>query len=647
MKRRDDLDALRFLAVLGVVLYHIGLPQARNGFIGVDLFFVLSGFLIMSSIIRDKGQGQFSVGSFLEKRARRILPALLLVLVINIPVILFIFSPQDIEQTFTSYLSILLFAPNVYFWEQSGYFDTEAKLQAFLHTWSLGIEIQFYILLGLYVSFLSRRSKDNYLVNSLKVMSIGSFALCALFAFWKPGANFFLLPSRIWEFTVGSVIAIYMSRDNVRKVKYKTQFQIKILGIVIIMLCLFFPIELSPWPSTFTIVPIFGAALVLAFGGRSEISRPNMPHRIIVYLGRASYGWFLWHWPVIVYANYVSDNQVSMGRLALFALFTLFIATIQLRFFERKFQDRNQVSRQVLQKKTVAGTLLIAIICIAGVISDGFDAIWRQTRVTFTEKELLNIYLSREKESQIVAVNSNCKFSVRSTNELNDEAVKNCLDMFGPAVIVIGDSHGLVLFDIIARSNIQKFVIGLASPGSRPSNGISGQYSEVLDYVKNNRARVAQVLFMQSGSYLLEDRFGRVDSNSLFQKGEMVRVAKDNIQLTADYLDQLSKLTKVVWVGPYTQSRINVNNSNNWYLTKSISHHVVRSFAVLDSYLFKVSRQSGISYVSSLRNLKFRENRVLSGNCVVWRDPDHFSICGRSLLAKRQILFLEELVKTY
>lgn len=645
MRSRDDLDVLRFLAVTGVVFYHIGLPLAQNGFIGVDIFFVLSGFLIMKSITRNEGQGQFSLPNFLERRSRRIVPALLLVLAINIPIMFVIFSPQDIKQVLVSYLLILLFIPNVYFWEQSGYFDTDAKLQTFLHTWSLGIEIQFYILIGLYVFILFRCSKVKYLMTSLKILSIASFILCSLLSFWKPGANFFLLPSRIWEFTVGSIIAIYMSTNRVKQVDYLTQRLFKIIGFVIVACCLFFPINLPTWPSVLTAVPIFGAILVLAFDERPGLIRPSLPHRLIVYFGKASYGWFLWHWPVIVYANYISDNQVSIRMLVLLALLTLGIATIQLRFFEQRFKDKNRVYQQEFQRNALAGSIVIALIAVAGVVSNGFDTIWRQTRIMFTEQETLNIYLSRDKESQIEALNSNCKFSVRSTDELNQENAKRCFAKYGPAIIVIGDSHGVVLFDIIARSDLPKFVISLATPGARPSASISGQYSDVIDYVNNNRTSVAKVFFMQSGSYLLEDRSGKTDSNLLFQEGEAVRVAKYDVQLTVDYLVQLSRLTKVIWVGPYTQSRINVHNPINWYSSKKISSRVVRAFATLDSYLFDVSSRSRITYFSSLKNFKFPEHRILSENCVVWRDQDHFSICGRQLLANRELPFLGDLVE--
>lgn len=255
-----------------------------------------------------------------------------------------------------------------------------------------------------------------------------------------------------------------------------------------------------------------------------------------------------------------------------------------------------------------------------------------------------SIYLSRDRESQIIALNSFCKFSIRSTDELNERVVDNCVDEFGPAIIVIGDSHGVVLYDILARSNLARFVIGLASPGSRPSNGISGQYSDVLKYIENNRNGVSKVFFMQSGSYLLEDRIGEVDSNLLFQKGEAVRFSEDNIQLTVDYLSKLSKMAKVIWIGPYTQSRINISNPTNWHSSKSISHHVVKAFATLDSHLLDASSQNQISYVSSISNFKFQKNRVLSEGCIVWRDQDHFSICGRELLANREIQFLLDLV---
>lgn len=642
MSNRDDLDVLRFLAVSSVVLYHIGVPQAQNGFIGVDVFFILSGFLVMQSILRDKKQGSYSLNKFLQRRARRLVPALLLVLLMNIPIMFLIFSPQDIKQVFISYLSILIMMPNVYFWNQSGYFDIEAKLQAFLHTWSLGIEIQFYIVIGLLTFILFRYSKEKFMLAILVSLSVASLTLCTLLAFWKPGVNFYMLPSRIWEFTVGSLIAVYMAKNMSNKLEPRIQRRLKFLGASIVVICLYSPIKISTWPSFLTILPIFGSALVLIFNGKIR-EKSTRFHGTLAYFGKTSYGWFLWHWPVIVYANYFSDNQISTSALACLALLTLFIAIIQFHFFENRFRDRNLVPWPKFQRVFFLSSLLVGIIAISGVITNGFDSIWRQSRTVTIDERLLDKYLSREIESQIETFNSDCKFSLRSTVELNEELFKDCANKFGPATIVIGDSHGVILFDIIARSELPLFVIGLASPGSRPSNGISGQYLDVRKFLENNNAHVARVLFMQSGSYLMEDRFGEVDSNFLFRKEEFARVSKENILVTLDYLSQLSNFVKVMWIGPYTQSRINVNNPINWYTTKSISPHVVQKFTNLDSYLFETLKQSNVSYISSIDHFKVRKNRLLLGSCVVWRDEDHFSVCGRKLLARDEVEFLSKI----
>jgi peptidoglycan/LPS O-acetylase OafA/YrhL len=643
MDRREDLDVLRFLAVTGVVLYHVGLPGTQNGFIGVDVFFVLSGFLIMKSILRDRQQDCFSLSKFLERRARRLVPALLLVLMLNIPIFFLVFSPEDIEQTLTSYLSILLFTPNFYFWSKSGYFDLEAKQQAFLHTWSLGIEIQFYLLLGISLSYLFRYSNEKSLITILKVLSLGSFTLSTISAFWKPGVNFFLLPTRIWEFGIGSITAIWFSKVKADRIKLTSQKRLKNFGLTVIVCCLLFPIRLPMWPSALTIIPVFGAVLVLAFPLSTKLTKPILDNRLLSFLGKVSYGWFLWHWPIIVYANYISDNQVSVRLLTFLSLLTLLIAILQWHFFEKKFQDSKRLDRQKFQRSMLTSTAAIATIAALGVVSNGFDSIWRQTRFFSTEKKVLELYLSRNVESQVEALNSYCKFSVRSTDELDSRAVENCVENFGPAIVVIGDSHGVVFQDILARSNLRRFVIGLATPGSRPSNGIFGQYADILNYVERHNDIVDKVFFMQSGSYLLEDRFGNVDSNLVFQEEEVARVSKINVKLTVDYLIQLSELANLTWIGPYSQSRINVSNPSNWYALKRISPHVVKIFETLDLYLFEVSKQNQIAYVSSINQLKFPHHRLLSENCIVWRDQDHISKCGRELLAKRTISFLEEL----
>jgi peptidoglycan/LPS O-acetylase OafA/YrhL len=231
---RRDVDFLRGLAILSVVFFHAGIPWARNGFIGVDVFFVISGYLITSITLRDIAKNEFKFLRFIERRARRILPGLLTTLALNVPLFLLLFSPKYIENIFKSYLSIMTFVPNFFFWRQSGYFDPKAELQLLLNTWSLGIEEQFYILFAIFAFFYVKKRVK---IKTLLILSVLVFLISLISSItisqYKGGATFYLLPFRLWEFLAGSLIAILDNETRIKTISTKNQLILKCLGLVI------------------------------------------------------------------------------------------------------------------------------------------------------------------------------------------------------------------------------------------------------------------------------------------------------------------------------------------------------------------------------------------------------------------------------
>ena len=209
MKYRKDIDGLRAMAVLPVVFFHAGFSFFNTGFLGVDIFFVISGFLITSLILKDISLNKFSLFNFYERRARRILPALILICIISIPVSWIILFPSDLSDFGKSLFTTITFSSNFLFWQDAGYFDIESELKPMLHTWSLSVEEQFYIL---YPLFLILFWKIGYkkIIIFLTIIFITSFIVSNWASIYKPDANFYLLPTRGWEILAGAIAAFFL-----------------------------------------------------------------------------------------------------------------------------------------------------------------------------------------------------------------------------------------------------------------------------------------------------------------------------------------------------------------------------------------------------------------------------------------------------
>ena len=641
MVYRPDLDFLRAIAVLGVVLFHIGVPQFRSGFIGVDVFLVLSGYLIGTIICQEVVQGRFSVRDFLERRARRILPALFILILLNFPMILYVFAPSDIEFALKSVLSIVSFTSNIYYWRQSGYFDPKSEFQPFLHTWSVAVEIQFYIMMCLLTALFLRRKSKHDIARYVATLFVFSFTFSIFCSIWKPGVAFYLLPSRLWEFLLGTLLALFelSSRGN-RSTNIHSAL-LKSTGFLLIVFSLTKEALAEPWPNFSTLIPAIGACMFIHFPVTGKITRSIFNLKMLVLVGRVSYGWFLWHWPLIVYFNYFTDLQVSTISLALVSIGTLLLSVVQWRFVEIPLRNRTKIPTNRFYRVILSQFLSIVIFATAGIFLHGYQKVWEEVRISKEHKFVAGKYLARERELEIKVEDLGCIFTYNESNENQEEILDYCRDKYGKEVHVIGDSHGLVLFDIIAKSGLGEFVINWSRPTSRPQAGISGQYKDFLKFSKDNSEHVSRVVFMQSGSYLLEDQFGKVDSAETFRHKSNFRTSKVNVDLTLDYLEEISKYVSVIWIGPYVESRINPNNPQNWNDTKEISRNVVNVFSKLDLELAFFAKQRNVEYVSSQRHFKFKHNRILVGDCIVWRDQDHWSECGRQRLALSSREFLD------
>lgn len=335
---RRDIDGLRALAILPVLLYHARAPGLGGGYVGVDVFFVISGYLITGILLREIDGGTFSIARFYQRRARRILPALFAVVAFVLAVAAWLYLPGDFEGVPKSALATLLFAGNAWFFTQTGYFSGGSETMPLLHGWSLAVEEQFYIAFPLLLWGLARAGAR----LRLAVVALGcaaSFALAVATQDKGDGFAFYLLPARAWELGAGALLAM----GAVPEIRQRMAREVLACsGLALILAAVLLYDRNTVFPGLAALPPVLGAVLLIhaapgTLAGRA-LSAP-----LFVGLGLVSYSLYLWHWPLFVFADYAGVPFEGAGRIGLIAL-ALGLAWLSWRFIERPFRDNGLVS---------------------------------------------------------------------------------------------------------------------------------------------------------------------------------------------------------------------------------------------------------------------------------------------------------------
>ncbi|CNK68876.1 acyltransferase [Yersinia alsatica] len=356
-KFRNDINGLRAWAVIAVVLYHFGVPGFSGGFVGVDIFFVISGFLMTRIIVSGMESGNFSFLQFYLARARRIIP-MLLVLCFALLIFGWFWLPeQNYKLLATHVVNTLFFISNIKFWRESGYFDASSHEKWLLHTWSLSVEWQFYIILPIIIFVLWKFI--NYKAVKFALFALGFLSLClSIYASQRwPSAAFYLLPTRMWEMLAGGM-AWWVTR---RKAMPDTLARYtEVIGIVFISASIVLFNSSIVWPGSNALLPVAGAVLVLISARQKSIFTANI---IAQKLGASSYSIYLWHWPIVVALTYLS--LLSNYKWVLLAL----VATVILGELSLKLVENP--SRKVFAKLSATSNLVYISLCtlVVGVLA--------------------------------------------------------------------------------------------------------------------------------------------------------------------------------------------------------------------------------------------------------------------------------------
>ncbi|ENP8392663.1 acyltransferase [Vibrio alginolyticus] len=426
MQFRQDINGLRAVAVLGVILYHFQPQWITGGFAGVDIFFVISGFLMTGIIFNGFKNDNFSLLGFYISRANRIIPPLAVLCIISLILGALFIPPIEYSYLGKAVYSSVLFFSNVIYWKESGYFDTSSNLNWLLHTWSLSVEWQFYILYPLVLVLAKKLVRIEKVKIFLFFSTLASFFLSIFLSRNYPNAGYFLLPTRGWEMLVGGLVYLYPL-----KLKKSTRNALSIIAIAAITVSYVFINSSMVWPSYYTLIPVIGVVLFLYANKQDSIISGNY---LCQKLGTASYSIYLWHWPVVVFINYfeMSDEAKYLGMII-----AIFFGLVSFRYIEKiklpKVQSVPKALKEIPFFLVIFSTLLGTLVYI----SDGFSS--RGDNVKYNPQT----EIERLKPNK--GLNEKCDLIFNDTN--------NCRNSEEPEVLVWGDSFAMHLVDGILASN--------------------------------------------------------------------------------------------------------------------------------------------------------------------------------------------------
>ena len=377
MNYRRDIDGLRAIAILPVIFFHAGFNNFDYGYLGVDIFFVISGFLITSFIVNDLKLEKFKVLNFFDRRARRILPGLVFIMIASIPLALVYMQPDDLENFGQSLFATSLFSNNILLYLTSGYWDIASEFKPLLHTWSLSVEEQYYVVFP-FLMILIWKLKNFWLMFLLFLfLSIISFFYYYFGSFGNESiesrASFLLLFGRAWQILLGAIGALISLKvitkiDTVKK--FYKEF-ICLLGISLILLSMFHSLIFELNQIYLPVLASIGTLLLLVFSNQNLIATALLRSKLFVWIGLISYSLYLWHQPIFAFARIRSFDEPSFVSMILLILFLIPLATLSFKF-ERFFKNPKNVNNRIFYSSLIVSLI---IICSAGLtfhFSNGF-----------------------------------------------------------------------------------------------------------------------------------------------------------------------------------------------------------------------------------------------------------------------------------
>jgi len=608
LKYRPEIDGLRALAIIPVILFHADFTAFSGGFVGVDIFFVISGFLITSIIIDDLKSNSFSLAKFYERRARRILPALFFVMATCIPFGWMWMQPGQLIDFSESLIAVSLFVSNFLFWSESGYFAEASEEKPLLHTWSLAVEEQYYLLFPLFLILTWRFGR-----NSVFWITILMAAVSLLYSEWgwrnEKTANFYLAPARVWELLAGSLVAFIIEKKGLL-----SSNAFSFLGILAIVLSIIIFDDNTPFPSTYTLLPVVGVSLVILFGDNKTFTAKLLSKDVLVKLGLISYSAYLWHQPLFAFARVKLIQQPSITLMGTLILVSFILASFSWRFIEQPFRNKNSsFSQKNIFLFASFGMIAFIVLGVYSLSQNGFP-------------ERYSLLLKGDVGHLDYHKYIDNKYHDCEPKEISDKALSwdgflRCKQSKkGEADwILLGDSHAEHLFLGLAEKfnehNIVFYIFGAAPYIDEP------KFSQIFDHISNFEKPKTIVLNMH---YI-----GRVVQKSEFQ---------NKLDKTIKSLKKMQH--KVILVGDIPTYKVHPADciyGNSLEKAKDYCSMPIIDFdkqkQLYETSLIYLANNNNIEYIPIHQPLCDVDNcSMITMDTILYRDKNHLNILGSKLI---------------
>ena len=653
MKYRSDIDGLRAIAVIVVLFSHVGITTFSGGYIGVDVFFVISGFLITTIITEEIRQGDFSIVRFYERRIRRIFPALFMMMLVTTIIAFFIFLPIHFKDYGQSMVAATLFVSNVLFWKEAGYFSEASDTKPLLHTWSLGVEEQFYIFFPILLLLLYRYFKGRW---SAWIASLGilSFIISVYGLQVRPTGTFFLLPTRAWELFLGALLALRIFPEIKNK---RISNNLSLLGSVFILYAVFMFSDTTPFPGMNALLPVLGAFLIIYSGTYypTIVSKALSLHAI-VFIGLISYSLYLWHWPIIAFYKYYMLRDLFNYEIIIIIAISFILAIFSWKYIETPF--RKKIIFQHRKKLFIFVFLIMGLAVSIGAwlhISKGYP----QRLDESIRKSIVDNELAMTKWDYPDKYN-NFKNTLNQASDMNYYRIGR--DKKGK-ILFWGDSHIGMLFPAIKElfdtTNTKHQAI-LGTSGRclpvRDFNRIeNGYFCDRFNNLLFNKAMDDDIDIVVIGSRW--DYNGNRLRNVQCQKEDCSDVLSlDTVEkkLKTDIKELIEKGKKVYIILPFPRYNYSVplTLEKRYLFDKkeepALSHKLYKSYSLLnkiDEMLISISRETGAKILDPKKVLcKGDECNYEKEGISIYRDSSHLNTDGALLMTDmlRQILTKED-----
>ena len=637
MKYRAEIDGLRAIAVLPVILFHAGFDLFKGGYVGVDVFFVISGYLITTILLEDLEKNRFSLMNFYERRARRILPALYFMILISVIIGWFILTPYFYRDLFQTIFANSLFNSNYLIYLKSGYFARVAELKPLLHTWSLSVEEQYYLVFPLLLMLIWHLGRIITLYFFILIL-ISSF-LFGHVGFIDANANFLVLPSRAWELLAGSIVAMLLQKKN-----FPGNNFLATLGLIAIIFSVFNSKIGTPFPSYHSIIPVIGTMVVIVFANSETIIGKILKIKIIVGLGLISYSLYLWHQPVFSFLKHLLFSEPTFLQSFIAMLIILFLSIFSWYYIERPFRDKKRFKKKIIIKYSIFVLVLSSLIGLLGHYKLGF------TNRLSIETQIISEGAFDKSPKQFPC---NYIYDLKDTGNSCLIGAKNKVN---PSILLIGDSHADHLTQalhnklLLKKMSAYNFSFKDCSPVEFKGNKLdfvsNDCFEKIVKFIKNNKNIDTVIVSFRWVTRLPGIGYGNFAEAYTKDKILDEKVLKNRGQILANKLENLiDPNIKLILIYPVPEAGEDVPNytvkkrilvDENYTLEVPYSSFIERNkyaYYALDL----VSSPKEIIRIYPSDTLCGKESgfckTVLDGKSLYY-DDDHLSNFGASLIIK-------------